>query len=254
VGLEYFGRRSDPIIADQIDALTRLGVPFSLKSPHESQFCLDEDEVSVFTPEAGWVHAPTVLETVRATALSRGAVFVHQKVGSLDELSSFDRVVVTAGAWVRDFADFPVSVRQATFGYVRGALEGPVYIESHDGQVYGFPSEPGKGTFKIGCHDLLREIDPDEPRGGPDPAAVDVMRDFLDRRMKMGDAEFVELHTCLYTRTSNDDFKIAWLDDRTLVASPCSGHGFKFGPWIGRLMADLCEGKADLSRWPRFSL
>ena len=80
------------------------------------------------------------------------------------------------------------------------------------------------------------------------------MRDFLKRRMKMTDPEFVELNTCLYTRTANDDFKIAWIDDKTIVASPCSGHGFKFGPWIGKLMADLCEGKADLSRWPRFSL
>lgn len=254
VGLEYFGRRNDPVIADQIDALTRLGVPFVLKSPSETQFQLDHDEVSVLTPEAGWVHAPTVLETVRATALAHGAKFVHRKIASLDELTDFDRIVVTAGAWVNDFARFPVSVRQATFGYVRGVIEGPVYIESHDGQVYGFPSEPGKDTFKIGCHDLLREIDPDEPRGGPEAAAVDVMRDFLKRRMGMSDPDFVELHTCLYTRTANDDFKMAWLDDRTVVASPCSGHGFKFGPWIGKLMADLCEGKADLSRWPRFSL
>jgi sarcosine oxidase len=254
VGLEYFGKREDPIIAEQVQALTDLKVPFSEKKPDETQFILEPDEISVFTPEAGWVHAPTVLETVRATASSNGGRFVLQKIESLNELSSFDRIVVTAGAWVKDFAPVPASVRQATFGYVRGVLGGPVYIESHDGQVYGFPSEPGKDTFKIGCHDLLREIDPDTPRGGPDPAAVEVMADFLRRRMGMESPEFVELQTCLYTRTANDDFKIAWIDERTVVASPCSGHGFKFGPWIGKLMADLCEGKADLSRWPRFAL
>lgn len=254
VGLVYFGRRGDPVISDQIEALTFLGVPFEIQAPGETAFRFDDDEVGVFTPQAGWVHAPTVLKTARDTAARHGAKFVRQKVGSLSELRAYDRVVVTTGAWVRDFAPVPATVRQATFGYVRGKIEGPVFIESHDGQVYGFPNEPGRDCFKIGCHDLLREIDPDAPRGGPDPAAIEVMRDFCERRLGEMDPQFVEAHTCLYTRTENDDFKIAMLDERTVVASPCSGHGFKFGPWIGKLMADVCEGKADLGRWPRFSL
>jgi sarcosine oxidase len=144
-------------------------------------------------------------------------------------------------------------VRQATFGYVRGAVEGPVFIESHDGQVYGFPNEPGKPTYKLGCHDLLREIDPDSPRGGPDPAAIEVMREFIERRLGESTPEFVEAHTCLYTREANDDFKFAKLDSRTIVASPCSGHGFKFGPWVGKLLADVCEEKADFATYPRFA-
>lgn len=254
VGLIYFGRRDDPIIADQIAALTKLGVPFGLKAPGESVFRFDEDEVGVFTPEAGWVHAPTVLATCRTTAEKHGANFVQRRIESLSELSSFDRVVVTAGAWVRMFADVPVSVRQATFAYVEGRLDGPVYIESHDGQVYGFPSEPGKESYKVGCHDLLREIDPDAPRGGPDPAAVEVIRDFIERRLGEKDPTFIEAQTCLYTKTPDEDFRIGKINARTVVASPCSGHGFKFGPWIGRLLADVCEDKADLGRWPRFAL
>jgi glycine/D-amino acid oxidase-like deaminating enzyme len=252
VGLVYFGQRGDPVISDQIEALAFLGVPFEIKLPGEARFHFEEGEVGVFTPEAGWVHAPTVLQTCQATAERHGARFIKHRVQSLNELKDFDRVVVTAGAWVRDFVDFPVSVRQATFAYVRGELDGPVYIESHDGQVYGFPNEPGKPTYKIGCHDLLRTIDPDEPRHGPDPAAIEVIRDFIDRRLGERDPEFAEAHTCLYTRTANDDFKFAKLDDRTVVASPCSGHGFKFGPWVGRLLADVCEHKADFSPWPRF--
>lgn len=251
VGLIYIGHRDDPVIADQIEALSSLGVPFELRG--SSVFRFAEGEVGVFTPQAGWVHAPTVLATARATAKKNSAKFVLQRIEDLQKLKEFDRVVVTAGAWVKMFAPFPVSVRQATFAYVRGQIDGPVYIESHNGQVYGFPNEPGKDTYKIGCHDLLREIHPDEPRGGPDPAAIEVMRDFIERRLGEKDPEFVEAHTCLYTREANDDFKIAKIDARTVVASPCSGHGFKFGPWIGKLLADVCEDKADLAKYPRFA-
>ena len=254
VGLLYIGQGEDPEIADQVTALTDLGVPFELKRPGEAAFTFDEGEVGVFTPQAGWVHAPTVLATCRATAEKHGAQFVQRRIERLDELASFDRVVVTAGAWVRMFADVPVSVRQATFAYVQGELDGPVYIESYNGQVYGFPNEPGKPTFKLGCHDLLREIDPDATRAGADPAALEVMRDFVERRLGEADPVFVEAHACLYTRTPEEDFRIGRLDARTVVASPCSGHGFKFGPWIGALLADVCEDKADLGRWPRFSL
>jgi sarcosine oxidase len=56
--------------------------------------------------------------------------------------------------------------------------------------------------------------------------------------------------TCLYTSTETEDFVL----DRVgpvVVASPCSGHGFKFAPTIGRLVADLVMGAAPV---PRFSL
>ncbi len=253
VGLVYFGAAKDPAIDNQVKALKKLKVKHEVRKPKDVAFTLAKNEVGVFTPEAGWVHPPTVMATLRHTAAKRGAKFVRKKIESLLELRDFDRVVVTAGAWVRDFADFPVSVRQATFAYVVGEYEGPVFIEAHAGQVYGFPNEPGNPTFKVGCHDLLREIDPDEPRGGPDPAAIEVIRDFCRRRMSMNEPRLVNVMTCLYTRTADEDFIFAKLDARTVVASPCSGHGFKFGPWVGRLLADVSEDKADLADWPRFA-
>jgi sarcosine oxidase len=56
--------------------------------------------------------------------------------------------------------------------------------------------------------------------------------------------------TCLYTTTRNEDFFI----ERTgpiIAASPCSGHGFKFAPLIGRLLCDLIEDPRAAP--PRFS-
>ena len=47
--------------------------------------------------------------------------------------------------------------------------------------------------------------------------------------------------TCLYTTTPDTRFLL----DRTgplVIGSPCSGHGFKFVPLIGRILADLTDG------------
>ena len=64
----------------------------------------------------------------------------------------------------------------------------------------------------------------------------------------------VSAQTCLYTVTPDRDFIIDRLPDapNIIVASPCSGHGFKFAPVIGEILADLAlEGGTphDISRF-----
>jgi sarcosine oxidase len=54
--------------------------------------------------------------------------------------------------------------------------------------------------------------------------------------------------TCLYTTTKNEDFIL----DRhgpIVVCSACSGHGAKFAPLIGELVADLADGHPPLLRF-----
>ena len=57
--------------------------------------------------------------------------------------------------------------------------------------------------------------------------------------------------TCLYTSTVNEDFIL----DRHgpfVVCSPCSGHGAKFAPLTGEIVADLACGGTSPER--RFTL
>ena len=58
--------------------------------------------------------------------------------------------------------------------------------------------------------------------------------------------------TCLYTNTATEDFVLDPVGP-IVVVSPCSGHGFKFAPVIGRMAADLADGAAPVvvsrSRW-----
>src|SRR4029077_4279434 len=60
--------------------------------------------------------------------------------------------------------------------------------------------------------------------------------------------------TCLYTVTPDRDFLIDRLPGarNIIVASPCSGHGFKFAPVTGEILADLATGGGtdhDISRF-----
>jgi glycine/D-amino acid oxidase-like deaminating enzyme len=47
----------------------------------------------------------------------------------------------------------------------------------------------------------------------------------------------------MYTVTPDEHFILGFADgdERVVVCSPCSGHGFKFVPVIGELVADLVE-------------
>jgi sarcosine oxidase len=57
---------------------------------------------------------------------------------------------------------------------------------------------------------------------------------------------------CLYTNTPDRDFILDYHPEngRVIVASPCSGHGFKFASAVGEILADLATERApafDLS-------
>ena len=84
-----------------------------------------------------------------------------------------------------------------------------------------------------------------------DPAARARITDFVGRRLPGLNPTPVNEVTCLYTWTANEDFVL----DRSgpfVVASPCSGHGAKFAPLLGEIIADLAAGKPAPD--PRFTL
>lgn len=258
VGLLYFGTDIAPDVESTRWALKKLRVKHKVLNSDqvEARWSLPhldwKWEVGIFTPNAGWVAADRALAGVQMLARQAGAEFIKQKVVPSD-LTRFDRIVACAGPWVREWADIPVEVSLQTYAYIKGQYHGPVWIESGPHMLYGFPNEPGSEAFKAGVHLPGRIISPDDPNREPDAWALDILRDLARRRFNIPDPEIVEAVTCPYTKAAKDDFKIIWADPRTLVSSPCSGHGFKFGPWMGRFLADVIDGHQDLSEWPRFA-
>lgn len=170
------------------------------------------------------------------------------------------RLIVCAGPWAgRLLAEMslPLEVRRKVMLWVDSANPahrldrgGPVFAFDHAlGFIYGFPGD-GQGRFKIANHTGGEPV--------ADPAAV-------DRALRPSDgaflAEFLALHmpgadptvrahaVCMYTMTPDEHFVIDRLPDRPQVvfAAGFSGHGFKFAPLVGALLADLAlEGRSDV--------
>ena len=66
--------------------------------------------------------------------------------------------------------------------------------------------------------------------------------------MPLADGKLLETRVCMYTNTPDQHFILDFHpdDQRVVVASPCSGHGFKFSNVIGRICADLAlDGQTE---------
>lgn len=196
---------------------------------------------ALFQPEAGMVRADFALRAFADRAVARGAQLRERTpVASLDELDAA-AVVLTAGPWVRRFfPDLPVRTTRETVAYFRrdGApLPSGVQLDpvTRGHALYSL-HDPVHG-LKAGAHHAGAEIDPDG-EGGPDAALVERIAEWVARTYPDADPKPVAAETCMYTTTADEHF-ILERRDRVVIGSPCSGHGFKFAPAVGRRLAQM---------------
>jgi sarcosine oxidase len=83
-----------------------------------------------------------------------------------------------------------------------------------------------------------------------------LIRAALAEHIPAANGRLLAAKTCLYTMTPDGDFLIDRLPGAAniIVASPCSGHGFKFAPVIGEIVADLATTGATPHDIAGFSL
>jgi len=114
---------------------------------------------------------------------------------------------------------------------------------------YGFP-DLGDGV-KLAIHHEGEATTPAEVRRTVYPGEADGLLAVMATRTPLLVGPLRQSAVCLYSNTPDGDFILDRhpLDARVLLASPCSGHGFKFSPAIGEALADLVEDRA-----PRFDL
>ena len=93
---------------------------------------------------------------------------------------------------------------------------------------------------KAGVHNAGHEADPDVEEQA-DPLLVERIVDWVRSRLPDVDPEPVAAESCLYTMTADESFVLE-RRGRVVIGSPCSGHGFKFAPAIGKRLADLALG------------
>lgn len=178
-----------------------------------------------------------------------------------------ERVVLAAGPWLRALVPAlapALTVRRQSVGFFRlGApaadvKPGPFPVWVHlgpgeNGLRYGLP-EFGREGVKIGLHEVAGESqDPDAP-AGPDPRTLARLESFARGLFAVPVEARLHAETCFYTSTRTEDFVIDALPGvpGAVVVSACSGHGFKFGPLVGRIAADLVmDGRSGVEPFER---
>ena len=219
------------------DALERCGAEFSFDPP-EPRVRVPDGWSALWQPAAGVVHAD------RARRLFLGDTKVHAgtRVGSADDLDA-DVVVLTVGAWIKNFVpDVPVRVTRETIGYFRHdgpPLPSVVELNVRRGHAMYALHDPEHG-LKVGAHFHGHETDPDHEEGA-DEELVARIADWVASRFPEADSSPVGAQSCLYTSTVDESFVLE-RRGRVVIGSPCSGHGFKFAPAIGRRLAALALG------------
>jgi sarcosine oxidase len=132
----------------------------------------------------------------------------------------------------------------------------PVWIWMDDPSFYGFPTydEGGNGALVKAAQDCGgAETSAGSRSFDPDPAALDLLQGFL-RGLLPDLGPPVRTVTCLYTLTPDRDFVVGALPGHpSVLLGLGAGHGFKFAPTFGRLLADLALDGATTSDIGAFS-
>jgi sarcosine oxidase len=170
--------------------------------------------------------------------------------------------VLSPGAWMNSLLPepkLPLTVERQILFWFKPASQPdafqpnrfPIFIRQYtrDQFFYGFP-DLGDGV-KVAFHHQGGKIDPDALSKEVDPSEIAEMREVLNEFLPDAKGELRSTAVCMYTNTPDEHFVLDFHPDfpQVVVASPCSGHGFKFSPVIGEIIAAMIDGKP-----PRFEL
>lgn len=233
------------------------------------------------TPEAGRLNADAAVTALQAQAASAGADVRHStRVRRIEVVDSENvrvitdtqvircrRVVVTVGAWTTRLLDGLLAVPtlavtqeqpahfaladQSAHAASLASTEWPGFNHSFDAaqarygywysQIYGLYT-PGEGV-KVGWHGVGPRTDPDARSFTPEAVQLAALQRYVREWLPGADADVLEPISCTYTTTANENFIL----DRVgpvVVGAGFSGHGFKFTPAVGRILADLATTDA----------
>ena len=235
------------------------------------------------TPDAGRLNADAAVAALQSAAASAGAEIRHNtrvlhlevvgddhvRVTTATGVIDARRAVVTIGGWTTALlhdvlpASLPRLVvtqeQPAHFALrdtkadadSRATTDWPGFNHNVDrslpesswwySPIYGMYT-PGQGV-KAGWHGAGPVVDPDARSFQPEPVQLAALQRYVREWLPGADADVLEPVSCTYTTTVDENFVL----DRVgpvVVGAGFSGHGFKFTPAVGRILADLATDGA----------
>ncbi len=241
------------------------------------QFQLAGDEIGYFEPSAGLVMPERCVAAQLRLARAAGATIrTDETVAAINAIPSgvevvtdqgrysAARAVLATGAWMPALAGPRVAARTAAYRQTlhwfaatdpaRYAPERfPVFIWMHgsgaEDYIYGFPVLPGGDAVKVASEQYAVTADPDAVAAvSPDESAAMYAR-HVDGRLRGVTPVVRRAAACLYTVTPDSGFLVDALPEMpaVLVASACSGHGFKHSAGLGEVLAAALQAETGTS-------
>ncbi len=240
------------------------------------QFRVRDDEMAYYEPGAGFLRPEACIAAQLSLAERNGATIrLGETVTRFDTDESqvrvetaqgdytADKLIVTAGPWLPELLDARLSGlfrvhRQVLFWFAPDDEDAftvarfPTFIWELAGRaqaIYGFPAIDSDGV-KIATEQYQTTTTPSLASSVIDPGEAAAMHEAYVAPFFSGvSAHCRKAQTCLYTVTPDFGFVIDRHPDseRVLIASCCSGHGFKHSPAIGEALAELVlDGRSTL--------
>jgi sarcosine oxidase len=240
---------------------------------------------AVFEPRAGLLLVEPCVAALQQAARDHGARLEHETpvlswepegagvaVTTRAGRQRARQLVLCAGPWLPRLVAslaLPLRVERQLSHWFEPARDAdtfvaercPVTIWEHEaGRVFYTIPDPGGQGFKAGIHHDGETVDPDTVQREPAVEDEARVRGLLARFIPAANGRLLDARVCLYTNTPDEHFLV----DRhpalpqVLLASACSGHGFKFAPAIGEAVSELVtrgQSGLDLSAFglARFS-
>jgi sarcosine oxidase len=274
-GLLSFGERVDELAA----AMTTAGASSETLGQEALSERFPDFDIggrAVFEATAGVLRADRVLAALADSARAGGAEILegtravslsesqdHVCIDLAGSVLECEVALLCGGAWsgelaslagIRNPAMFRPSLQQvAYFGPpASGLVSLPAFVERGPVTYYGVPT-PANGQYKVGVHDPGTTVRPGSVDLDVDAGALELLVSAVERLLPGVDPEPVATERCFYDNTPDEDFVIERLG-RLVIGAGTSGHGFKFGPLWGEVLADLAEGVTPALPMARFSL
>jgi len=288
-GVLEAGFKGAPAIEGSIRSAVEHQLPHELMRPSEVNerfpaFSIPDDWECVFQPDGGVLQPEKAIELFLRTASARGVTIrTHTSVTEVQPLRDSVRikletgehlevgaVVLAAGAWMtRLLPELGVHLtltrqplvwlRPRDQRWVRPDRMPVFFLQTPDDLIYGFPDLFGSGV-KVASHlsgGTLSGPDDLRPEASAEERAY--LKTVIERYLPAAAGEACRSTTCIYTRSPDGHFILGLHPEhpQIVIASPCSGHGFKFASLFGEVLADLATKRAtetpiDLFRPDRF--
>jgi monomeric sarcosine oxidase len=259
------------------------GLSYEWLTPEEAMrrwpaFHVPDDWDALYSPDTGFLLTEPALRGMAAAARALGATFMEATpaldwgtepasvwVRTATERFEAEALIVTAGVWssrVLGELELPIRILRKTLWWQKvddprsyGPDRFPVFIaDSSAGEIYGFPIY-GVPALKIANHAGGEAVDLDCIDRFTRPGENRNCLELAARVIPGVTPQVVKSAVCLYAMTPDTDFIVDRHpgSPRVAIGAGFSGHGFKFAPAIGEILARLIT-EAGAESLPRLQL